>query len=613
MLLEKIKTLPNKPGVYFFQGKNQQVLYIGKAQDLRKRVAQYFSSSNTLSFKTRKLVNNIIDIDIIITDSNDEALLLENTLIKKHKPRFNVRLKDDKTYPYIKIDLKENFPLVYITRQILSDNARYFGPYTNVGGVRKTLRLINRLFPFRSCTKKITGKDSHPCLEFHINRCAGPCIGVINQNEYMEIIKDITNFLEGNTKQVLNSLNERMYSSSKQLNFENAAKYRDQIHAIKSVTEKQKVLFKNPLNMDVIGFWSSKSSKATFEILFIRNGRLIGKDNFTLAKITGDESDSELISIFLKQFYSNNKVIPSLILVSALPHEVNEISKWLTLLKKSNVEIKNPQRGHKAHLLKMAITNAEHKSSRNKTEYNAIKTHLSDNLMNLLELPHSPHRIECYDISNLQGTNAVGSMVVFNDGIPIKKDYRKFGIKSVEGIDDYSMMQEVLTRRLQHLIESKKPNTPIQDSLHIKPDLIILDGGKGHLSIGHQVLLNLGISDIPLASIAKKNEEVFVPHFQESIIIPKDSPTLYMLQNIRDEAHRFAITFHRTKRSKVGLKSVLDEIHGIGTKRRKSLIEKFNDINSIKEASPTEISTTEGISLSLAKMIKEKLNNSNPS
>jgi len=613
MLLEKIKTLPNKPGVYFFQGKNQQVLYIGKAQDLRKRVAQYFSSSNTLSFKTRKLVNNIIDIDIIITDSNDEALLLENTLIKKHKPRFNVRLKDDKTYPYIKIDLKENFPLVYITRQILSDNARYFGPYTNVGGVRKTLRLINRLFPFRSCTKKITGKDSHPCLEFHINRCAGPCIGVINQNEYMEIIKDITNFLEGNTKQVLNSLNERMYSSSKQLNFENAAKYRDQIHAIKSVTEKQKVLFKNPLNMDVIGFWSSKSSNATFEILFIRNGRLIGKDNFTLAKITGDESDSELISIFLKQFYSNNKVIPSLILVSALPHEVNEISKWLTLLKKSNVEIKNPQRGHKAHLLKMAITNAEHKSSRNKTEYNAIKTHLSDNLMNLLELPHSPHRIECYDISNLQGTNAVGSMVVFNDGIPIKKDYRKFGIKSVEGIDDYSMMQEVLTRRLQHLIESKKPNTPIQDSLHIKPDLIILDGGKGHLSIGHQVLLNLGISDIPLASIAKKNEEVFVPHFQESIIIPKDSPTLYMLQNIRDEAHRFAITFHRTKRSKVGLKSVLDEIHGIGTKRRKSLIEKFNDINSIKEASPTEISTTEGISLSLAKMIKEKLNNSNPS
>ena len=613
MLLEKIKTLPNKPGVYFFQGKNQQVLYIGKAQDLRKRVAQYFSSSNTLSFKTRKLVNNIIDIDIIITDSNDEALLLENTLIKKHKPRFNVRLKDDKTYPYIKIDLKENFPLVYITRQILSDNARYFGPYTNVGGVRKTLRLLNRLFPFRSCTKKITGKDSHPCLEFHINRCAGPCIGDINQNEYMEIIKDITNFLEGNTKQVLNSLNERMYSSSEQLNFENAAKYRDQIHAIKSVTEKQKVLFKNPLNMDVIGFWSSKSSNATFEILFIRNGRLIGKDNFTLAKITGDESDSELISIFLKQFYSNNKVIPSLILVSALPHEVNEISKWLTLLKKSNVEIKNPQRGHKAHLLKMAITNAEHKSSRNKTEYNAIKTHLSDNLMNLLELPHSPHRIECYDISNLQGTNAVGSMVVFNDGIPIKKDYRKFGIKSVEGIDDYSMMQEVLTRRLQHLIESKKPNTPIQDSLHIKPDLIILDGGKGHLSIGHQVLLNLGISDIPLASIAKKNEEVFVPHFQESIIIPKDSPTLYMLQNIRDEAHRFAITFHRTKRSKVGLKSVLDEIHGIGTKRRKSLIEKFNDINSIKEASPTEISTTEGISLSLAKMIKEKLNNSNPS
>ena len=612
MLLEKIKTLPNKPGVYFFQGKNKQVLYIGKAQDLRKRVSQYFSSSNTLSFKTRKLVNNIIDIDIIITDSNDEALLLENTLIKKHKPRFNVRLKDDKTYPYIKIDLKENFPLVYITRQILPDNGRYFGPYTNVGGVRKTLRLLNKLFPFRSCTKKITGKDPHPCLEFHINRCAGPCIGVINQKEYMEIIKDITNFLEGNTKEVLNSLNERMHSASNQLHFENAAKYRDQIHAIKSVTEKQKVLFKNPLNMDVIGFWSSKSSKATFEILFIRNGRLIGKDNFTLTKITEDESDSELISIFLKQFYSNNKVIPSLILVSALPNEVNEITKWLTLLKKSNVEIKNPQRGHKAHLLKMAITNAEHKSSRSKIESNAIKTHLSDNLMSLLELPHSPHRIECYDISNLQGTNAVGSMVVFNDGIPVKKDYRKFGIKSVEGIDDYSMMQEVLTRRLQHLIESKKSNSPIQDSLHIKPDLIILDGGKGHLSIGHQVLLNLGIRDIPLASIAKKNEEIFVPHFQESIIIPKDSPTLYMLQNIRDEAHRFAITFHRTKRSKVGLKSVLDEIHGIGTKRRKALIEKFNDINSIKEASPTEISNTEGISLSLANMIKEKLNNSNP-
>jgi len=613
MLLEKIKTLPNKPGVYFFHGKKQQVLYIGKAQDLRKRVSQYFSSPNTLSFKTRKLIDNVADIDIIITDSNDEAMLLENTLIKKHKPRFNVRLKDDKTYPYIKINLTEDFPLVYITRRILPDNALYFGPYTNVGGVRKTLRLLNRLFPFRSCTKKITGLDPHPCLEFHINRCSGPCIGVINQQEYMEIIKDVTNFLGGNTKQVLSSLNKRMNAASNQLKFESAAKYRDQIQAINSVTEKQKVLFKNPLNMDVIGFWSSKSSNATFEILFVRNGRLIGKDNFTLDKITENETDSELISIFLKQFYSNNKVIPSLILVPTVPNEAENIEQWLTNLKKSNVAIKNPQRGHKAHLLKMAITNAEHKHSKNE-DSTEIKKHLSNNLMNLLELPHSPNRIECYDISNFQGTNAVGSMVVFNNGIPIKKDYRKFTINLVKGIDDYSMMREVLTRRLQHIIESTKDgspksNNPIQDSLNIKPDLIILDGGKGHLNIGHQVLLDLGIDDIPLASIAKKNEEVFVPHFQESIIIPKDSPTLYMLQNIRDEAHRFAITFHRTKRSKAGLKSILDEIQGIGTKRRKSLIEKFQNIDSIKNASAIEISITEGISLKLAHIIKEKLTN----
>ena len=603
MQLQQLKALPAKPGIYIFKDKEGKVIYVGKATNLNSRVRSYFGAASSLSVKVRRLVSKIRDFEFIVTDSEQEALILECTMIKKYTPHYNIRLKDNKTFPYLRININNDWPSVYVTRRVQKDGAQYFGPFASRGSVRKTLRLIERLFPFRSCSKQIEGKDKRPCLDYYIHRCLGPCIGAVEKQEYGDVINEVILFLQGKQEIILRELNAKMKAAALQLHFERAALLRDQIRAIEAVIEGQRIATKLQGEKDAIGLAQNKE-QAYVEIFSIRNSKLIGQDYFIMEGIQG-ESPGQIVTSFVKQYYGSASRIPPLIL---LQHPVDEpavLSKWLGQRRGGRVELQVPQRGAKRKLVDTAAENATQRLAL--TQAKELKTEVITaglrELKQKLHLPKMPRRIECYDVSNIQGTLAVSSMVVLEKGRPKPAHYRRFRIKTVTGADDYAMIQETLRRRFKRGLTGGS-------TWAITPDLVLIDGGKGQLNAALELRRELGLDSVPMASLAKENEEVFIPGDRKPIYIPKDSPALHILQRARDEAHRFAISYHRRLRSKEGITSALDYVSGIGPRRKKALLKKFGSIEAIKEASLEELSQTVGITPALARKVKDFLSNS---
>jgi excinuclease ABC subunit C len=606
MELQQLKALPAKPGVYLFKDKEGKVIYIGKAANLNSRVRSYFGAPSSLSAKIQRLVVKMQDFEFVVTNSEQEALILECNMIKKYTPRYNVRLKDNKTFPYLKIDVNEDWPGVYITRRVQKDGARYFGPFASAGSVRKTLKLIKKIFPFRSCSKRIDGKDKRPCLDYYIHRCLGPCIGAVEKQEYHDVINQVILFLQGKQELVLRELNAKMKAAAQQLQFERAALLRDQIKAIEKVIEGQRIATTLQGEKDVIGL-AQNEKQAYVELFSIRNNKLIGRDHFIMEGIRG-ESPGQIMTSFVKQYYASASYIPPLILLQHPVDEPEVLSEWLEQQRGSRVDIQVPQRGDKKKLVNTAAENAVQGlqlAQAKEMKVGAISSGLRE-LKNRLQLPKMPRRIECYDVSNIQGALAVGSMVVLEKGQPKPAHYRRFRIKTVAGADDYAMIQETLRRRFKRGLTG-------EGTWAIIPDLVLIDGGKGQLNAALEVRQELRLGSIPMASLAKENEEVFIPGNPQPIYIAKDSPALHILQRARDEAHRFAISYHRRLRHKEGIASNLDNIPGIGPRRKKALLKKFGSIEAIKEASSEELSQTEGITLALAQKVKEYLRGSSMS
>ena len=593
------------------------VLYVGKAAILRNRLRQYFSSSTNIPNKTRRMLGHLHDFEYIITESASEALILENTLIKRYKPRYNARLKDDKTYPSLKIDTNEDYPRVYITRRVLKDGADYFGPFATSGTVRKTMDLVKRLFPYRSCTKNITGTDARPCLEYYINRCIAPCTGQASKEDYSKVINQVLMFMNGDTTAVTDDLKTNMNKASEELEFERAAVLRDRIKAVEKVTEERRMKVEaNPVSdMDVIAM-AQGSNESWVEVFFIRKGKLIGRDHFFMEGTQDYESDL-ILGQFVKQFYQTAAlVVPPRIVIQHMPEDAETITEWLREVRGGSVRLICPQRGIHKQLLDTVATNADQGLNQHRVTRmsdNSIVQQAATELEEELSLPLPLRRMECYDISHIQGSNTVASMVVFEDGRPKPTHYRRFKIKTVDGVDDFESMREVLRRRFKRLATARAAeqtgDTALVevDSFGVIPDLVLIDGGKGQLSAALEVFLEMGIDDVPLASLAKENEELFVPHTPEPIVLPRNSQALHLVQRIRDEAHRFAITFHRNLRSKDSLKSPIDNVTGIGPKRKRMLMRRFGTLKGIKEAAVDDIASVPGMTRSLAIRLKQTI------
>ncbi len=586
-----------------------KIIYVGKAINLRSRVRSYFQSSSEHSIKTQHLVRDIADIDWIVVSSELEALILEMNLIKKHRPQYNVRLKDDKRYPYIKAHWNEPFPKITVTRNLENDGGKYYGPYTSVWAVHSTLDLLRKIFQYRTCDRIITGMDARACLYYDIKLCSAPCIGKINETDYNQMIIDLGKFLEGQTDPILDRLRLAMQEMSEALQFEKAAALRDQIQAIERVVEKQKVISTQNMDSDVIALARS-NGEACVQIFFVRGGKLIGRDYFILEG-ADDEKNSEVIAQFLMQFYSQSTHIPSEVL---LPEDIEEamiIQHWLNQQKQGKkIQIQVPHRGMPKQLVEMASENAMETLRSLKSQWEMDKNKQSIALAELqaaFGMSNPPNRMECYDISNTQGTASVGSMVVFEQGVPNKKHYRRFNIKTVSQPDDFASMEEVLTRRFrrwQAYHENDEVGKKAEPSFSLLPDLLIVDGGKGQLGRALKVLEKFGLQNtIKAVGLAKNEELVILPDQQEPLALPRNSQGFFMMQRIRDEAHRFAITAHRNQRGKNSLKSILDEIPGIGPARKKTLLTEFGSVETLRQASVEDISKLPGINRSLAEEI----------
>ncbi|MCH8974465.1 MAG: excinuclease ABC subunit UvrC [Chloroflexi bacterium] len=665
----RLAALPTRPGVYLMKDKDAEVLYVGKAASLRTRVRSYFGTQAGKEQRIQIMVERIADFEYIVTESVQEALLLENLLIKQHQPFYNARLKDDKTYPYIKIDLREEFPQVYFTRRVLADGARYFGPFASAGSVRKTMDLLKKLFPYRSCTKVITGTDERPCLEYYIHRCVAPCIGAVDREEYGGVIQQVLQFLEGDSASVIEVLSERMSEASDELQFERATVLRDQLRAIESVSQSQRVVSARGEDTDVIAL-AHDQGEVWVELFKVRRGKLIGRDHFLMDG--GDAHDpSGLMEQFVQQFYDAVPDVPPTLLLQHPIENAAVIEEWLSAKRGKAVSVVHPQRGNKRRLVEMAAQNALEGLNQRRlkwlSESDKVLQALTE-IQEALSLPELPSRIECYDVSNIQGTSSVGSMVVFEDGRPKPSHYRRFQIRDVDGIDDYASMQEMLRRRFRRLGEaleearaSDETPSPLdgervgvrgepplsssagagdaparrqrtrryarsgvmapeeaatggrqkaQESFGLVPGLVVIDGGRGHLNAVQQVFLELGVTGVPLCSIAKQEEEIFLPHMAEPVVLPRGSQGLYLVQRVRDEAHRFAITYHRQRRSKAATRSALDEVPGIGPKRRRELLRRFGSVAGIRAASLEELASVPGLSAAGARKLAEHLGGS---
>ncbi len=662
-----LNSLPHKPGIYLMKDAEGTILYVGKAISLYNRVRSYFQESTDLSPKNRSMVAKVDDIEFVVVKNEVEALVLESNYIKQYRPKYNVLLRDDKNYPYIKVALTEDFPRVYRVRSFQRDGNRYFGPYTNSGAVDATLDLLNKLFAFRTCrydasawapprgtlpmlpaNGEQTGNGSNeaavgagakgaatewkqkllprPCTQYYIHRCIAPCVGYATREEYDAVIQQVILFLEGKHDEVLKQLEKKMEEAAENLNFEEAARIRDRIKAVESILEKQRIIStEGQDDQDVIAL-ASGDDETCAQVFFFRSGKLIGREYFILQG-TRDSSPAEVMSSFLQQFYETAAHIPSEIVVEVEPEDKAVIQAWLKERRKGALSISEPKRGEKRRLIEMVKQNAQEVLEQQRIKWltDSQKTQLAlEELQAALNLAAPPQRIECYDISNTQGTNSVGAMVVFEGGRPKNSEYRRFKIKTVEGPNDFASHQEVLRRRFRRVAKAEAETLAkeAEESMGIEPveeeggtqadhahdwalpDLIIIDGGKGQLSAALEVLHELHI-DIPTVGLAKENEEIFIPGSPDPIILPRSSQGLYMVQRIRDEAHRFGITYHRKLRSDRTFKSVLDEIPGIGPRRKQALMKHFGSVRAISAASLDELAALDGMNRQAAEKVKE--------
>ena len=592
LVAEKLKLLPESPGVYLMKDARGKIIYVGKAIVLKNRVRQYFQSSRNQAPKVRAMVSHVADFETIMTANEVESLILEANLIKKHRPRYNIRLKDDKSYPYVKVTVQEEYPRVFITRRVLRDGARYFGPYTNVTALRDSLKLLKRLFPLRTCRTM----PDRPCLEYHIKRCLAPCVGKVGEEDYRAMIRAVLLFLEGRTDDVERELEHRMALAAEAYHFETAARLRDQLTAVRKAAERQNIVT-GAGDQDALGMARSAAGVCV-QIFFIRGGKMIGREHFLL-RGSEEESDADILRAFLEQYYNQATFVPREVL---LPHTIDDaaravIEQWLAEKKGGGkVALLTPQRGTKRDIVTMATGNAEKFLADEETRRSlADEATLGavEELGRYLGLKKPPRRMECFDISHNQGQETVASMVVFEDGMPKKSDYRRFKIRSAEGKpDDFLSMREVTTRRYVGLPEDELP------------DLIIIDGGKGQLSSALEIIRNeAGHKDVPVVGLAKQFELIFTEGNSEPVELPRRSQSLYLVQRIRDEAHRFAITFHRKLRGKRNLVSVLDHIVGVGPKRRQSLWTHFGTLDKIKAASVDELAAAPGMNRPAAEAI----------
>jgi excinuclease ABC subunit C len=608
----QIETLPRRPGVYLMRGVGGAVVYVGKAVDLRSRVRSYFQPSAWEYSKVRAIVSEVADLEFIVTDSELEALILEANLIKQHRPRYNVRLKDDKRYPYIKITWADPFPKVFITRRMEQDGSRYFGPFTSASAVHRTLDLLRKSFPYLTCNREITGHDERPCLYYDIKLCAGPCIGAVTEEEYRATIRGLARFLEGRSEEVIADLEARMAAAAEALDFEYAASLRDQLRAVQLVVERQKIVSSIGTDQDVIAF-ARQEADACVQVFFIRGGKLLGREYFVLEGAQ-DEDERDVMAAFLKQFYEEAAYVPPEVL---LPQQIEEaliIEQWLRGKRGAKVTLRVPRRGQKRQLVALAAENAAETLAALRAQWQADAHKHEQALAELqeaLELPGPPVRIECYDISTTQGTEIVGSMVVFAQGVARKSEYRRFVVRSVEGQDDYASMREVLQRRFRRW--QMATSDEMLGSRDIKgwaklPNLLIVDGGRGQLRVAVEVLKEFDLfARVPVAALAKQREEIFLPGRVDPILLPRRSQGLFLVQRVRDEAHRFAIAHHRARRRRAGVASQLDSIPGVGPARRKALLKAFGSLDGIRAASAEQLAAVPGIPGVVALAIKEYL------
>ena len=584
-----LAVLPDKPGVYLMHDVEGKVIYVGKAVVLKNRVRSYFRNLASHTPKVKAMVAKIAEIETIVTSSEVEALILECNLIKKYRPRYNISLKDDKTYPYLKVTMQEDFPRLYMTRRLQRDGAKYYGPYADAGAMHATVKLLRTMFPLRTCRKM---NPDRPCLNYHIKRCLAPCAGYVSRDEYGKMIKSVCMVLDGRTTELERDLKQRMQEAAEEYAFEEAARLRDQLQAVERLNESQKAVTNNGGDMDVIGFAQDMTGNC-LQIFFVRKGKLIGRDNFFLQD--GSEAPQEVLTAFIKQYYNEATFIPREIVLPQLPEaeEQQLIELWLRGKAERRVELLTPQRGIKRELLQLANDNAlKLLAERLRKGSLSLKNdeQAAEELQQALGLEHSLERMDCFDISHTQGSETVASMVVFRNGSISKKDYRKYKIVSAEGKpDDFKSMQEVVYRRYKDYEDL--------------PNLVVIDGGKGQLSSALEVIRGLGLADLPVVGLAKREEEIFLPHQSTSILLDRDSAALHLIQRIRDEAHRFAITFHRKLRGKRNLVSVLDHVEGIGPKRRQALWKTFKTLEAMKAASVEELAAVEGMNGAVAQTL----------
>ncbi|MCJ7738889.1 MAG: excinuclease ABC subunit UvrC [Anaerolineae bacterium] len=608
----QVDSLPHKPGVYMMRQVDGTVVYVGKAIDLRNRVRTYFQPSSWEDSKVRAIVADVTNLEFIVTDSELEALILEANLIKEHRPRYNVRLKDDKRYPYIKITWGQPYPKVLITRRMDRDGSRYFGPFTSSLSVHRTLDLLRKSFPYLTCNREITGTDERACLYHDIKLCLAPCVGTVAQDEYRAMIAGLIHFFEGRSEEVIVDLDRRMQTAADSWDFEQAASLRDQLDAVQRVVEKQKIVSSVGSDQDVLAF-AREDGDACVQVFFVRGGKLLGREYFVLEGAAGiDEAD--VMTAFIKQFYEDAAYVPPEVI---LPEQIDEaviIEQWLKHKRGAKVSLHVPRRGRKKDLIKLAAQNAAETLSALKSQWDADAHKQEQSLQQIqqaLGLEKPPARIECYDISTTQGTEIVGSMVVFAHGVPRKSDYRRFVVRNVEGQDDYASMREVLERRFRRW--QLATSGEVQGSRDVKswailPDLLIVDGGKGQLSMALDVLREFGLVErVPAVGLAKQREEIFVRGKARPVLLPDRSQGLFLIQRVRDEAHRFAITHHRSRRRRAGVASQLDSVPGIGPTRRKALLKAFGSLDAIRAATVKDLASVQGITRTVARALKENL------
>ena len=605
---EELKKLPAKPGVYIMHGEKDEIIYVGKAISLKNRVRQYFQSSRNKGAKIERMVTHITRFEYIITDSELEALVLECNLIKEHRPKYNTMLKDDKSYPFIKVTVNEPYPRVLFARRMKKDKARYFGPYTSGGAVKDVIELVRKLYQVRSCNRSLprdTGKD-RPCLYYHMKQCKAPCQGYISQEEYRKNINKVIKFLNGDFQDTIDELMVKMQKASEEMRYEDAMEYRDLIHSIEKIGERQKITGYGQEDRDIIAVAMDESEDlrdqdAVVQVFFIRDGKLIGRDHFYLRVAKGD-TKAQVLSSFLKQFYAGTPFIPSEIMLQSEIEDADIIEEWLTTRRKQKVHIRVPKKGTKEKLVELALENARMVLSKDRERIKREEgrtigaVHEVEDWLGLENVV----RMEAYDISNISGFESVGSMVVYEKGRPKRSDYRKFKIKWVQGPNDYASMEEVLTRRFTHESNGEF------DSFARLPDLILMDGGRGQVNIALKVLNNLGIS-IPVCGMVKDDHHRTRGLYFDNVEIPIDTSSegFRLITRIQDEAHRFAIEYHRSLRSKEQVHSILDDIPGIGDTRRKALLRKFKSVESIRDASEEELAQTESMNAGSARQVYE--------